>query len=62
MGVIGWPPQTVLREATLRDLCEAYTAYRAHSHNVTMVPDRPDADFMRAMLARFPDTKKEKAR
>jgi len=58
MGVIGWPPRTVLHEATLRDLCEAYGAYRAHSRPAP--PDMPDADFMRRMLARFPDKKKEK--
>lgn len=55
MGVVGWPPQTVLHDATLRDLCEAYSARRGDSPHGTDDAGLPPSDFMRRMLAQYPD-------
>ncbi|MFN7115020.1 MAG: hypothetical protein ACK4PK_11755 [Alphaproteobacteria bacterium] len=57
MGVIGWPPQVVRHSAELRDLCEAYMAHRG---TAAAAQDLPDSDFMRRMLARYPDNPKDK--
>lgn len=56
MGVVGWPPRTVLHEASLRDLAEAYEARTAPAASCHRLPP---AAFLREMLARFPDKTKE---
>jgi hypothetical protein len=54
MGVIGWPPRTVLHDASLRDLYEAYAA-RHRADKPEAGAGLPPQDFMRRMLAQYPD-------
>lgn len=52
MGVVGWPPE-VVRRAALQDLCATLTAH-ADYHGRRVRP-AVDADFMRWMMAQYPD-------
>jgi hypothetical protein len=53
MGVLGWTPATVMREAALADLRDAWQGHAAHEGLVLAPP--VSAQFMAEMLKRFPD-------
>jgi len=52
MGVLGWTPQTVMIEAELRDLADAYSGYALH-HKIQK--EIPPEGFLQTMLENFPD-------
>ncbi len=52
-GVMGWTPQTVLREATLTDLADAFEGYMTLQK--PKKPGLPSVQFLSAMMQRFPD-------
>ena len=57
MGVLGWPPLTVMQEAELDDLADAYEGY-ARIHGFLPVEKRlPSAQFLTGMIKKFPDSK-----
>lgn len=56
MGVLGWTPATVMREATVDDLADAYLGFFAfHPAAPAAAGNRPSKQFLQAMLGRFPD-------
>ena len=57
MGVLGWPPLTVMQEAELDDLADAYEGY-ARIHGFLSEGTRPpSAQFLTGMIKKFPDVK-----
>lgn len=55
MGVLGWSPATVMDEADLNDLADAFEGY-ARFHGMRQDhPAAPSADFLTGMLNKFPD-------
>ena len=57
LGVLGWTPQTVMRDATLQDLQDAYAGF--HSFH-GLQDQRIGSDFLVAMMKKFPDKTEEK--
>ncbi len=57
MGVLGWPPLTVMKEAGLDDLADAYEGYARIHGFFSMEPCPPSAQFLTGMIKRFPDVK-----
>lgn len=55
MGVLGWPPSTVMFDASLEDLADAYEGY-AHFNGI-VTATAPSAQFLAEMLEKFPDRK-----
>ena len=58
MGVLGWNPLTVMREADLADLADAYEGY-ARCHGRT-TPTPPAREFLAAMMHTYPDAKESR--
>ena len=57
MGVLGWTPKTVMHEATLCDLEDAFLGY-AHRNGLLKSGVFPDKGFLIDMMKRFPDKDK----
>lgn len=55
MGVLGWPPSVVMREADLEELADAYEGYARFHGLFTGVASYPSAQFLSEMLRKFPD-------
>ncbi len=53
LGVLGWTPADMRREASLDDLLEAWLGY-AEFHNL-LKPCPPDKAFLLRMMQLFPD-------
>ena len=58
MGVLGWTPETVMNQASLEDLHDAWLGYAEHKG---LVPARPAVtpEFLNEMIKRFPDARND---
>ncbi len=54
MGVLGWTPKTVMMEATVNDLVDAYEGYM-WLHGSNEQSSLPSSEFLQEMLKNFPD-------
>lgn len=61
MAVAGWPPDTLHRGATLRDVAEIWQGWIASRQTPEETPPLPEAGFLQEMLRRFPDDSQHKA-
>jgi hypothetical protein len=55
MGVLGWPPSTVMQDADLEDLADAYEGYSRFHGLPAAQPAPPAAQFLIEMMKKFPD-------
>jgi len=55
MGVPGWPPLTVMQDADIEDLADAYEGYACFHGLAAAQPSHPPAQFLHEMMKRFPD-------
>lgn len=55
MGALGWTPNTVMREATVDDLLDAYEGYTWVNSAHEQEKQLPSAEFLQKMLKDFPD-------
>lgn len=54
LGVMKWTPRTLMDEATLDDLVDAYDGFMDY-HGLRPRMNTPDADFLKTMSQLFPD-------
>lgn len=55
MGVLGWPPTIVMRDADIMDMADAYEGYTRFHGLFPAEPLYPSAQFLEEMIKRFPD-------
>ncbi len=55
MGMLGWTPEIVMKQATVEDLADAYEGYMFINGACEQEKQMPSKKFMQEMLNKFPD-------
>ncbi len=60
MGVLGWPPKTVMQDASLEDIRDALAGFRRYHTQNESGGRPPPLSTLQALMHRFPDNPEHK--